>query len=348
MKKAGIYDPYLDTLGGGERYCLTLAEFLLNSGWEVDLFWEKEDLKEKIGERFQISLKRVNFVYIPKKLLKKVEIHRKYDLLFWLSDGSVPFMFAKKNILHFQIPFKNVGGKSFLNKFKLKLIDEIICNSQFTKEVIDGEFGIKSIVIYPPVDVNKFKSGKKENIILSVGRFSRLMQEKGQEILINCFKKITQEGLRGWKFILAGGSEVGGSDLVERLRLLAKGYPIEIFENISFRQLVDLCSKAKIFWAANGYGIDEDKNPEKMEHFGISVVEAMSAGAVPLLIKKGGFREIIEDGKSGFFWESTDELIGKTLQLSGKSLEKIARQARQRSLHFAKEKFYERISKIIS
>ncbi len=37
--KAGIYDPYLDTAGGGERYCLTLAETLLKNGWEVDIFW---------------------------------------------------------------------------------------------------------------------------------------------------------------------------------------------------------------------------------------------------------------------------------------------------------------------
>ena len=37
-KRAAIYDPYLDTLGGGERYCLTVAEILLIAGWQVDLF----------------------------------------------------------------------------------------------------------------------------------------------------------------------------------------------------------------------------------------------------------------------------------------------------------------------
>jgi len=37
--RAAIYDPYLDTLGGGERYCLTVAEILLKNGWQVDLFW---------------------------------------------------------------------------------------------------------------------------------------------------------------------------------------------------------------------------------------------------------------------------------------------------------------------
>ena len=31
-KRAAIYDPYLDTLGGGERYCLTVAEILLIAG----------------------------------------------------------------------------------------------------------------------------------------------------------------------------------------------------------------------------------------------------------------------------------------------------------------------------
>ena len=39
--KAGIYDPYLDTLGGGERYVLAVANCWLKRGWNVNIFWEK-------------------------------------------------------------------------------------------------------------------------------------------------------------------------------------------------------------------------------------------------------------------------------------------------------------------
>ena len=35
--RAAIYDPYLDTLGGGERYCLSVVEFLLQNNYQVDI-----------------------------------------------------------------------------------------------------------------------------------------------------------------------------------------------------------------------------------------------------------------------------------------------------------------------
>lgn len=64
MKKVGIYNPYLDTKGGGERVCLTLAETLAkNPDLRVSMIThKKEDLK--IYEKyFAIDLNRVdNFV----------------------------------------------------------------------------------------------------------------------------------------------------------------------------------------------------------------------------------------------------------------------------------------------
>lgn len=345
--KAGIIDPYLDTLGGGEKYCLTVVEFLLSLNWQVDFFWAGKDLKQKIKERMGINLERVNFVPPSNNLLEKLLSQPKYDLLFHLSDGSLPFMFGKRNILHLQVPFKKVNGDSSLNKLKLKKIDQIICNSKFTKKFIDQEFGVESVVVYPPVDVERFKKGKKENLIIAVGRFSQLLQAKRQDVLVNSFINLFKNGLRGWKLFLVGGSEIGGENFVKDLRKAASGYPIEILENISLNDLANLYSKAKIFWAANGFDVDEIKNPEKVEHFGISVVEAMSAGVVPLLVEKGGFREIIEDEKSGFFWETTEDLERITLRLKDDDLFHIGEEAIKRSRLFSKEKFYERIKKII-
>lgn len=346
-KLAGIYDPYLDTLGGGERYCLALAELLLSLGFDVDFFWEGKDLKAEIEKRFGIKLERVNFVSMPKKLFKRLKILRNYDVLFWISDGSVPLMFAKKNILHFQVPFHSVGGGNFLNKIKFRKIDFVICNSFFTKGFIDKEYRLDSKVIYPPVDVEKFKPAKKENMILSVGRFSQLLQAKNQQILINSFKNLIQKGLKNWRLLLIGGSDVGSGSLVSNLKKMVKGWPVEIKENVSFKELIDYYAKSKIFWAANGYGIDEEKNPERVEHFGITVVEAMAAGTIPLLVKKGGFKEIIEDGKSGFFWETPGELEDKTIKLIQGNLGKLRKNVVQRSKIFSKERFYEEFKKII-
>jgi glycosyltransferase involved in cell wall biosynthesis len=256
-------------------------------------------------------------------------------------------MFGKRNILHFQVPFKKVNGSPFLNRLKLKNIHEVVCNSEFTKKFVDKEFSVESVVVYPPVDLKKFKKGKKENLIISVGRFSQLLQAKRQDILISSFKNLCKKGLKGWRLLLVGGSEVGGSEFVRNLRKASSGFPIRVEENVPLKNLVALYSEAKVFWAANGFGVDEKKNPEKVEHFGIAAVEAMSAGVVPLLIKKGGFKEIIEEGKSGFFWETTEELEEKTLRLTKIDLSKLEEEAVKRSLFFSKEKFYERIKETI-
>ena len=52
-----------------------------------------------------------------------------------------------------------------------------------------------------------------------------------------------------------------------------------------------------------------------MEHFGISTVEAMSAGVVPLVFAGGGQLEIVSDGVNGVLWNTPDELIAKTFEL---------------------------------
>jgi glycosyltransferase involved in cell wall biosynthesis len=42
----------------------------------------------------------------------------------------------------------------------------------------------------------------------------------------------------------------------------------------------------------------------------------MAAGCVPVVIRKGGQPEIVEDGSSGFLWETLDELVQHTHRLT--------------------------------
>lgn len=353
LMKAGIFDPYLDTVGGGERYCLTLAELLLAKNWQVDLFWPDEKIRTKLIEKFALDLNRVNFVsYTPREnnLINRYKFERRYELLFYFSDGSIPIMFGKKNILHFQVPFQNVLTKSLKNSFKLKTIDFIVCNSFFTKKVIDNCLGTNSLVVYPPVDIKAFKPLEKENIILSVARFSQLLQGKKQDVLVDTFKELTkQKNLDKWKLVLAGGTEVGGGNFVKNLRNAARGFSIEIIENPPFSELLRLYGKAKIFWTASGFGINEGKEPERVEHFGITTVEAMAAGCAPIVLGAGGQKEIVENGANGFLWKKTGELKDLTLKVIEEPalMKKISQNAILRSKAFSKEEFYRNISQLI-
>jgi glycosyltransferase involved in cell wall biosynthesis len=340
--RASIVNPYLDTLGGGERYTLSFAKVLMESGYIVDLQWQDPDIKDALEKRFGLKLKNLNIV-------PDVNRGDGYDLCFWVSDGSVPMLKARNNILHFQVPFHDVNGTSLLNKMKLFRINNVVCNSNFTKKIIDAEFGVKSLVIYPPVDVVQVKPKHKENVILSVGRFSSLMQSKKQDMLIETFKKMHDEGSKGWRLVLAGGVEVGADKFVASLKDLSEGYPIEIVKSPNFSDLKNLYGKSRVFWSASGFEEDENTHPQKVEHFGITVVEAMSAGCVPVVFNAGGHKEIVDNGETGFLWSSADELSRLTNELMGDKvlLRKLSQSAIKKSVAFGYENFKSDFKKIL-
>lgn len=341
--KAAIYNPYLDTLGGGERYSMSVARVLADAGYKVEVEWSDASIKKKLEDRFEINLEGVSFV-------DSVNRGDLYDVCFWVSDGSIPTLKARKNILHFQVPFHDVYSNNLFNKIKMFRIKKIVCNSNFTKGFIDKEYGVKSEVVYPPVDIEKFKSKRKENLIVYIGRFSKLVQAKGQDVLIRAFKTLyDKEGVKDWKLVLAGGTEVGAGEYFEELKKTTTGYPISIVESPSFKKIKELYGKAKIFWSASGHGVDESKNPQRVEHFGITVVEAMAAGAVPIVYNAGGHKEIVTNGKDGFLWERSQDLIETTKKIiqDQKILRKLAQEAKKTSEKFSFKVFEKKFLKLI-
>jgi glycosyltransferase involved in cell wall biosynthesis len=82
-----------------------------------------------------------------------------------------------------------------------------------------------------------------------------------------------------------------------------------IHTDLPFEQLAQLYAESAIYWHAAGLGEDENREPIKLEHFGITTVEAMAAGCVPVVIGKGGQTEIVQHGHNGFLWHSLRELI---------------------------------------
>lgn len=340
--KIGFYSPYLDTLGGGERYCLTLA-----SHWsvhhKVELFWNDASIIESAQKRLNIDLSRIKVtrnIFRGINVFRKLFLTRQYDLIFFLSDGSIPSTLARHNILHTQCPFPSAGGRRFINMIKLKKYRAVVCNSKFTKRFIDEEYGVNSRVIYPPVSVDLFKPGKKEKIILSVGRFSAYYINKKQVEMVRFFRQL-QLKHKEWKLVLAGGLLEQDRSFFDCVQQEARGLSVDILPNVSFDHLVSLYKKAPIYWHAAGYGEDQERNPAGMEHFGITTVEAMSAGAVPIVFAGGGQPEIVEDGKNGFLWSSIDELLEKTNQVimnktAGATLQK---HAIERSKQFSVSRF---------
>lgn len=347
--KFGFYSPYLNTFGGGERYMLTLASYL-SKNYDVDIFWDDPDIKAPLARFLKIDLTKTKFVenIFKYSFLKKGLSSLRYSCIFILSDGSVPTTFARKNILHFQVPFKFPPADS-RTKAKLRRYKYIICNSKFTKEFIDQSFGIDSKVIYPPVDVEAIKPQKKENLIMSVGRFSKnQLHPKKQEVLIEVFKELYKKA-PSWRLLLAGQAKKEDEKYLRSLKKSARGIGVKIIENMPIEKLRERYSRSSIYWHATGFGEDEQKNPERMEHFGISTVEAMAAGAVPVVQGKGGQKEIVEEGKNGFLWTTKAQLYETTLALirDKESTKRLSKVAVKNSRRFSQKNFFKEYEKIL-
>ena len=73
----------------------------------------------------------------------------------------------------------------------------------------------------------------------------------------------------------------------------------------------------------------------------------MAAGCVPVVINKGGQPEIVEHGKSGFVWNTLDELKKYTQLLADDSSlwKQMSAAARERARGFARERFIEKMSR---
>jgi glycosyltransferase involved in cell wall biosynthesis len=352
--RIGVFDPYLDTLGGGEKYMLTAASCLAKDH-KVSVLWDSDpDILGKAEERFSLDLSQVKLsenIFKHKSFFKRFFLSRHYDAILFLSDGSIPFV-KNKLFIHLQFPIEWVGTNGTWQNIKLKRIYKVICNSNFTKDFVDKKLDTKSIVLYPPSSVY-FKNTKitKENIILTVGRFGLLPDGKyfkKQDFMINTFKEMVDKGLKNWKFVIVVSYIEKYKEKLEELKKMAKGYCIEFIENSSWEDLSKTYLKSKIYWHASGFGEDLRKNPERAEHFGISTVEAMSGRAVPVVINAGGQKEIVSNGENGFLWDTQEDLIKSTLRVINDNAfrEGLADKASKKAKEFSNEVFCKNVRNI--
>lgn len=186
--------------------------------------------------------------------------------------------------------------------------DRLIVTSEFTAEWFRRWWGEDAAVVHPAVAPKPRL--RKEPIILSVGRFFPPSRghSKGQLELVRAFRRLERPG---WTLHLVGGCQDEDRDYLEHVRAAATGLAVRFHVDAPGRAVTDLFGRASVFWHATGF-MQPPSAPERHEHFGISVVEGMSAGAVPIVYGIGGPASTVRVGTDGFHFASEHELVAST------------------------------------
>jgi glycosyltransferase involved in cell wall biosynthesis len=168
-------------------------------------------------------------------------------------------------------------------------VDEYIANSRFVAGRIRKYYKKDSVVINPPVDIEKFHlDGQQENYFLMVGR---LMTYKRFDIVIEAFNKLN------WPLKIIGR----GPD-EKRLKKLA-GSNIEFTGRLSDEDLAKTYARAKAFIF-----------PQE-EDFGIVAIEAMASGKPIIAFRGGDIVEHVNERQEGlFFNRQTPEALTEVLK----------------------------------
>lgn len=237
---------------------------------------------------------------------------------------------------------------------------KVTVNSQYTLGWTKKLWGMPEEnidILYPICDdmSDGKKTVKKDKVILHVGRFFANSGEnhyKCQDKLLETFANMKDLHEAGWELHFVGSVADDADSLKYTLSLVeaARDLPIFLHMNAPFPELKSMFQKATIYWHATGWGSDADKHPEKQEHFGISTVEAMSTGTVPVVIDSAGQRETVESGKNGFRWTNKAELESSTRKVAGDSrlASELSRHARKDAARFGKSGFKEQVDRIFS
>jgi len=312
MKVAMIgweYPPF--KAGGLATHCFGLTRSLADKGVHIDFYMPKTKHNVKsdipnlriieVGETDIFPYDRPknkalsgNFfdaVYRYNDLLVQ-KVKGKYDLIHshdWLTLKAAVALKEKMGIpLVLTVHSTEYDRSGWLNPNQwfidieregMKKADRIIAVSELTKKIIVEKYAInpdKISVIYNAVyPINK---RKKQKIVLFLGR---LTIQKGPEYFLEAAKKVSSYD--DCKFVIAGSGDM-------LPQLIEKAVSLGISNQVIFTGSLTEEEVKHIFGIASVYVM-----PSVSEPFGITALEAISAGTPAIISKTAGVSEAFKN-----------------------------------------------------
>ena len=356
-----IYDHGLHFIGGGQKYVATIASLLQNE-FDITFIANKSVAISDLESWYGLNLSGCKVKIIPLAFYEKRGMQC-IDSSIITEDMENPFdeiaresknydIFINANQLEKVKPLSPLSvffchfPNSFRNRhFAVDNYTFIIANSQFTVKWLEKRWNLKpTFMLYPPVEMATVKV-PKEKIILAVGQFEAGGTKKQIE-LIKTFRSLLADypaELQGWRLILAGSSIPKNPYLKTVQNFLKQdSRAIELKVNADLDEVKSLYAKSSIFWHACGLG---EVNPQRFEHFGMATVEAMQNSCAPIVFGGGGQPEIVDHGRSGFLFNTVEELCQYSHQLivNPDLLAELQAGAQQRSQNFRLSHFEKKV-----
>lgn len=193
-------------------------------------------------------------------------------------------------------------------------VDHFISNSAYVAQRIQKYYRRKSDVIYPGVRMDTSAFEAQEDYYLVVSRFVRY---KRIDLAIEACNRLKK------RLVI-----IGDGDEYRSLKRIA-GPTIEFKGNLSDDEIRVWYRKAKAFLFPG----EED--------FGITPIEAMSAGIPVLAYGRGGATETVVDGKTGLFFpeQTVESLCDCIVQFEEKGVAYTREEIRVHSQKFSEERF---------
>jgi glycosyltransferase involved in cell wall biosynthesis len=298
-----LYSDHWKGIGGGQRLTYCLAEALVSSGLfgAIDVVHpphEQVESAEFVLEHYGLDLRGHDaIVHSPVEGHDWGEIE--YDVVISLghSPPSLSAIPPRRHHIHYSL--YPVGEA-------MKGVDRYVAISKFSAGGVLKEYRRNAEVVYPYVKQD-VKPGDvvKENLVLVVGRLAG----KAVGELAHSFLSMDLPDDSRLVIVMPGDDE--GKDS-SRLGSLAQHPRIDLLTDVTSDELDDLYLRAKILWAARGYGLPERPAVTNREHFGYTPVEALSRYCLPVAFAAGGYVETTTS-----LWSNRQELCSITEGLMG-------------------------------
>jgi glycosyltransferase involved in cell wall biosynthesis len=324
--KIAIAHHSLNIPGGAERLCLAVIEALLTRNYDVTLVTVEKTDWALVKKNFGNITVPTSEAYLTKnrisKNLTKIPISMAYFTAFVMqlfaskskrkcdlvmnTFGDVINSVADVTYVHFplraavefsQIPaFSNKTMWQTVAPFydkTVSLLDRIypgqlLTNSKFMQQIIKETLSRNATVVYPPVNVESFSSdypqNQKETAVAVVASYT----PKRHLEQVPLIAKKTKHA----DFVIMGKTDEYSVPTLKKLKTLIDALQVKdrvkLQTNVPTNDLKEMLAKTKVYLHVMPY-----------DHFGISVVEAMASGCVPLVHRSGGPWQDILDGKQG-------------------------------------------------